>query len=218
MRIDLRPFAAGIDAGAKIVMTSHIIFSAPSIANGPPPCRRSSWATCLRGELGFGGLVVSDSMNMRSMKRNYDPADAAIQAFKAGVDLMMLAEEHYDHDAERYLANQRALIRAIVRAVDDGLISPGRVDDALRRILRLKIEAGFFDDAAAGQRHRRQRSASRQRACRRSPRSQRLARPAPLAANRPSSAAHARQHDETQRLRDLDANARHRTQPGDARL
>jgi len=142
MRIDLRPFAAGIDAGAKIVMTSHIIFSALD-SERPATLSPIILGDLLRGELGFGGLVVSDSMNMHSMKRNYDPADAAIQAFNAGVDLMMLAEEHYDHDAERYLANQRALIRAIVRAVDDGAISPERVDDALRRILRLKTEAGF---------------------------------------------------------------------------
>ena len=142
MRIDLRPFAAGIDAGAKIVMTSHIIFSALD-SERPATLSPAILGDLLRGELGFDGMVVSDSMNMHSMKRNYDPADAAIQAFNAGVDLMMLAEEHYDHDAEQYLANQRALIRAIVRAVDDGVISAERIDEALRRVLRLKHEAGF---------------------------------------------------------------------------
>ena len=82
-------------------------------------------------------------MNMGAMMRNYDPIDAAIQGFKAGVDLMMLAEEHYDHDAGQYLENQRALIRAVIRAVEDGLISVERVDEAVRRVLRLKTEAGF---------------------------------------------------------------------------
>lgn len=141
-RIDLRPFAAGIEAGAKIVMTSHIIFSALD-SERPATLSPSILGDLLRGELGFEGLVVSDSMNMRSMKRNYDPADAAIQAFKAGVDLMMLAEEHYDHDAAQYLANQRALIRAVIRAVEEGVISRERVDEAVGRVLRLKTEAGF---------------------------------------------------------------------------
>ena len=77
------------------------------------------------------------------MKRNYDPADAAIQGFKAGVDLMMLAEEHYDHDVGSYLDNQRKLIAAVIRAVEDGTISRERVDDAVGRILRLKRDAGF---------------------------------------------------------------------------
>ena len=56
---------------------------------------------------------------MHSMKRNYKPAEAIIQGFNAGVDLMMLAEEHYDHDASQYLEQQRALIRATIAAVDD---------------------------------------------------------------------------------------------------
>ena len=142
MRIDLHPFAAGIKAGAKIVMTSHIIFSALD-PERPATLSPIILGDLLRGELGFDGLVVSDSMNMHSMKRNYDPADAAIQGFKAGVDLMMLAEEHYDHDAGQYLANQRALIRAVIQAVDEGKISAERVDEAVRRILRLKTAAGW---------------------------------------------------------------------------
>ena len=142
MRIDLHPFAAGIQAGAKIVMTSHIIFTALD-PDRPATLSPLILGDLLRGELGFDGMVVSDSMNMGSMKRNYDPADAAIQGFNAGVDLMMLAEEHYDHDASQYLENQRALIRAVIAAVAAGRISAERVDDAVGRILRLKAEAGF---------------------------------------------------------------------------
>lgn len=142
MAIDLHPFAAGIKAGAKIVMTSHIIFTALD-AERPATLSPLILGDLLRGDLGFEGMIVSDSMNMHSMKRNYDPADAAIQGFNAGVDLMMLAEEHYDHDASQYLENQRALIRAIIEAVEDGRISAERVNDAVARILRLKKEAGF---------------------------------------------------------------------------
>ncbi|MDE2949806.1 MAG: hypothetical protein OXT68_03485 [Chloroflexota bacterium] len=146
-RIDLRPFAEGVKAGAKIVMTAHIIFTAldPEM---PATLSPVILGDVLRGELGFEGLIVSDSMNMGSMKRNYDPADAAIGAFKAGVDLMMLAEEHYDHDAESYLQNQRSLISAVIHAVEDGTISSTRVDDAVERVLRLKREAGFSVEPA----------------------------------------------------------------------
>ncbi len=146
LRIDLPPFAAGIKAGARMVMTSHIIFSALD-PERPATLSPVILGDLLRGELGFDGLIVSDSMNMHSMKRNYDPADAAIQGFKAGVDLMMLAEEHYDHDAGLYLANQRALIRAVIQAVDSGRISHERVDDAVTRVLRLKREAGWSTEA-----------------------------------------------------------------------
>lgn len=141
-RIDLQPFAAGIQAGARIAMTSHIIFNALD-PDRPATLSPLILGDLLRGELGFDGVIVSDSMNMHSMKRNYDPADAAIQAFKAGVDLMMLAEEHYDHVAGEYLENQRALIRAVIGAVEDGRISRERVDDAVMRVLRLKRDAGW---------------------------------------------------------------------------
>ena len=141
-RIDLHPFAEGIKAGAKIVMTAHIIFTALD-PERPATLSPIILGDVLRGELGFEGVVVSDSMNMHSMKRNYDPADAAIQGFKAGVDLMMLAEEHYDHDVGSYLDNQRKLIAAVIRAVENRTISRLRVDDAVRRILRLKRDAGF---------------------------------------------------------------------------
>ncbi len=141
-RIDLLPFAEGIKAGAKIVMTAHIIFTALDPGR-PATLSPIVLGDVLRGELGFEGMIVSDSMNMHSMKLNYHPADAAIRGFNAGVDLMMLAEEHYDHDANTYLENQRNLIRAVIQAIEAGRISKERVDDALRRILRLKSEAGF---------------------------------------------------------------------------
>ena len=145
LRIDLAPFAAGIKAGAKIVMTSHIVFSALD-PDRPATLSPIILNDLLRGELGFEGLVVSDSMNMHSMRRNYSPEDAVIQGFKAGVDLMMLAEEHYDHDASVYLENQRDLIRAVIAAVNDGRIAMSRVDEAVGRVLRLKTEAGFSTD------------------------------------------------------------------------
>ena len=141
-RIDLHPFAEGINAGAKIVMTAHIIFSALD-AERPATLSPIILGDVLRGQLGFDGVIVSDSMNMHSLRLNYDSTDAAIQAFNAGVDLMMLAEEHYDHDVAAYLENQRGLIRAIIQAVEEGRISQARVDDAVRRILRLKTDAGF---------------------------------------------------------------------------
>jgi len=141
-RIDLHPFAEGIKAGAQIVMTAHIIFSALD-PKRPATLSPIILGDVLRGQLGFEGVIVSDSMNMQAMKRSYDPADAVIQGFNAGVDLMMLAEEHYDHDVSQYLENQRALIRAVIQAVEAGIISQQRVDDAVGRILRLKREAGF---------------------------------------------------------------------------
>lgn len=135
--IDLKPFQAGVDAGAQIVMTAHILFPALDPDN-PATLSSIILQDVLRDEMGFEGVVLSDSMNMHSMKKNYHPHDSAVRAILAGVDLIMLAEEHYDHNADTYLADQKALIQAVIDAVKNGTIPMQRIDEALRRVLALK--------------------------------------------------------------------------------
>ena len=142
-KIDLYPFIQGIQAGADIVMTSHIIFSALDPDN-PATLSRTILQDILRGELGFEGVVLSDSMNMQAMKRNYRPDDSAIRALLAGVDMIMLAEEHYDHDAATYLKQQTALISAVKAAIESDAIPVARVDQAVTRILKLKEQRGLL--------------------------------------------------------------------------
>jgi beta-N-acetylhexosaminidase len=133
---DLLPFARGIAAGAPLVMTAHILF--PTLdPERPATLSPVILDDILRGELGFEGAVISDSMNMKSMRSNYEPIDAATQAINAGVDIVMLAEEHYDHDSG-YLERQVTLIEGVREAAREGRISEGRLDEAVGRSLRLK--------------------------------------------------------------------------------
>jgi beta-N-acetylhexosaminidase len=134
--IDLLPFARGVAAGAPIVMTAHILFPALD-PERPATLSPIILEGILRGELGFEGLILSDSMNMRSIRRNYDPVEATVAAIAAGVDVIMLAEEHYDHDAG-YLARQVALIEGVRLAVREGRLPEARVDEAVGRVLHLK--------------------------------------------------------------------------------
>lgn len=135
--IDLYPFAQGIEAGVDIVMTAHIIFSALD-PERPATLSPIILQDVLRGELGFDGVILSDSMNMGAMKKSYDPRRSAIQALQAGVDIIMLAEEHYDHNAAHYVEQQVALLEAVAEAVETGELPMTRIDDAVRRVLRLK--------------------------------------------------------------------------------
>jgi beta-N-acetylhexosaminidase len=137
--IDLAPFADGINAGVAMVMTSHIFFTALD-PDRPATISPVILQDVLRDELGFEGVVVTDSMNMKSMKRNFDPQESVARALKAGVDVIMLAEEHYDHDAATYLEQQRGLIQAVIDAISSGDLSTERVDDAARRVLTLKAQ------------------------------------------------------------------------------
>jgi beta-N-acetylhexosaminidase len=141
--IDLFPFAEGIKADVDIVMTSHIIFTALD-PHRPATLSPLILQDVLRKELGFDGVVLTDSMNMKAMKKNYAPEDSAVQAFNAGVDLIMLAEEHYDHDAKNYLRQQTALLEAVKKAVQNGQLPLERVDDAVRRVLSLKSRYNLF--------------------------------------------------------------------------
>ncbi|MBK8026707.1 MAG: hypothetical protein IPK19_36320 [Chloroflexi bacterium] len=144
--IDLKPFAEGIRAGADIVMTAHILFPALD-ADNPATLSRAIMTDLLRGELGFDGVILTDSMNMKAITRFYAPADAAVRALNAGVDMIMLAEEHYGHDSAQYLHSQTALIEAVVRAVERGDLPEERLNDAVRRNLALKAKLGSLGAA-----------------------------------------------------------------------
>ena len=142
-RIDLPPFQAAIMAGVDMVMTSHILFPAIDPEN-PATLSKAILGGVLRERMGFRGLIISDSMNMGAMRRNYAPADAAVRAVLAGVDMIMVAEEHYDHDSSRYEENQLAGIKGIIEAVKKGSIPQAVIDTAVSRILQLKNVHGLL--------------------------------------------------------------------------
>jgi len=142
-RIDLLPFRATVGAGVDIVMTSHILYPAFDPEN-PATLSSAILGGLLREEMGFQGLILSDSMNMGAIRRNYEPADSSVRAVLAGVDMIMLAEEHYDHDESRYEAGQVACVRGVLEAVRSGIIQESVIDGAVSRILALKKKHGLL--------------------------------------------------------------------------
>lgn len=134
---DLLPFAEGIREGADIVMTSHILY--PQIdPQHPATLSRVILQDVLRGILKFDGVILSDSMNMGAIRKFYDPAHSTVMALKAGVDIVMLSEEHYDH-SDNYLSKQLASLEQVKKAVQEGELSVKEVDDKLFRILNMKL-------------------------------------------------------------------------------
>lgn len=146
-KMDLFPFRAGVQAGVDIVMTSHILYPAWD-AEYPATLSRSILQDLLRRKIGFQGVILSDSMNMGAMRHNYAPDEAAILAVLAGIDMIMLAEEHYDHNVSRYIEKQIVTIEGVVNAVKQGRIPLERIRDAVGRILALKEKGGLFAAAA----------------------------------------------------------------------
>ena len=131
-RIELVPFRAGLAAGAAAVMTAHIQLPALEPAPATPATFSARIVDgLLRDELGFGGLVFTDSMRMRAVSALVPPGEAAVRAVAAGHDVVL----HSPADA--------AAFDALRAAVSAGRIGEDRIDRSVRRILGAKARLGL---------------------------------------------------------------------------
>ena len=141
-QIEWVPFREAIGAGVMTVMTAHI--AVPSLEKDPGRPATLSAAILeqvLRSELGFRGLIVSDSMKMKGLTRGCWIGEAAVQAVEAGVDVLLDPP-----DAE-------VVFGALLEAVKTGRLSEARVNQSVERILQAKAWLGLS---------RRKRTDSRQ--------------------------------------------------------
>jgi beta-N-acetylhexosaminidase len=126
------PFRAGIAAGAGAVMTAHIEMPALDPApNTPTTLSQPIVSGVLRREMGFDGIVYTDSMGMAGVTALYTPGDAAVRAIKAGNDIVL----HSPDDG--------AAFAGLKAAVASGEISTARLDTSVERILRAKARTGL---------------------------------------------------------------------------
>ncbi len=135
---DLSPFQAAIDAGVDLIMTSHILY--PKIDNKyPATLSKVILQDVLRKQMNFDGIIISDSMNMGAIVNHYTPVEAAVKAVEAGVTMIMLSEEHYDH-SDSYVDKQLTMINGIVEAVENGELDEKIIDKALEKIVQFKLK------------------------------------------------------------------------------
>ena len=131
-RVELPPFRAAISAGASAVMTGHL--AVPALepdANVPATLSEQITTWLLRRELKFGGLVVTDALEMGGITVRYAPAEAAVRAILAGCDVLLLPPE------------PDAALAGLREAVETGRLPLSRIDDAVTHILRAKAHAGL---------------------------------------------------------------------------
>ena len=123
----LEVYQAQIDAGVQTIMISH------SALNGLKMHENTEYIMKLKNEMGFEGFIISDWNSLWNISGDtYD--EQVITGINAGIDMLM--------EVERF-AEARDII---VEAVKNGKIDEERVDDAVRRIIKVKQEAGIFDD------------------------------------------------------------------------
>ena len=131
-RLELPPFKAGIAAGVDAIMTGHIEMPAlDPTPNTPTTLSQPIVTGLLRRELGFNGLIYTDSMGMAGVAAMYKPGEAAVRAIKAGNDIVL----HSPDDG--------AAFAALRDAIASGDLPMARIDASLERILRAKARAGL---------------------------------------------------------------------------
>jgi beta-N-acetylhexosaminidase len=131
-RCELVPFAAAVEAGCRVIMTSHIMLPQLDLEH-PATMSRVVLNDLLRGELGFSGVVVSDALDMAGASGAQGMAGAAVAALQAGCDLLCLGTENSDDQ----LAD---IERAVSSAVADGTLASNRVREATSRVRGLATD------------------------------------------------------------------------------
>jgi beta-N-acetylhexosaminidase len=129
------PFAAGIDAGAELVMTAHVAYPAVDPA---PASLSPEWHRVLRDELDFDGVVVTDDMLMlqhNGLPEYADPGENAVRAVVAGADLLLFV---LPADPSTFGISVPGLVTSITTAVQSGRIPPQRLEDAVAQVLTLR--------------------------------------------------------------------------------
>ena len=114
------------------VMVGHIALPAVTGENVPASLSAAVVKRVLRGELGFDGLVITDSLSMGGVREGRSGEEAAVAAVLAGCDVLLMPED------------LPAAYRAVLAAVRGGEISERRLDESVRRILRYKAAAGIL--------------------------------------------------------------------------
>jgi beta-N-acetylhexosaminidase len=130
--VELPPFRAGIDSGADGVMAAHIVLPALDPAPGTPVTfSERVLGGVLRRELGFGGLIYTDSMSMDAITRMVTPGEGAVRAFAAGADVVLHSPEPI------------AAFDGLKAAVTSGRVPVARLDASVTRLLRAKASLGL---------------------------------------------------------------------------
>jgi len=130
--LELVPFRAAIAAGVGSIMTGHL--SIPAFESDPSTPATLSTAILtdlLRNQLHFPGLVITDALDMGGITVRYAPGEAAVRAFLAGADALLMPPV------------PDAAYQALIDAVNSRRISKERLDASVRRLLQAKARLGL---------------------------------------------------------------------------
>ncbi|MFC4002565.1 glycoside hydrolase family 3 protein [Prauserella oleivorans] len=129
--IDLPPFQAAIEAGADSIMTAHITVPSLDPSGNPATLSKPIITGLLREELGYDGVVVTDSLQMQGVRELHPDSEIPVLALEAGVDQMLMPPD------------LELAMNSVLDAVRSGRITEERIDRSVLRILKLKEKRGI---------------------------------------------------------------------------
>lgn len=129
--LDAPPFQAAIAAGVDVIMTGHLVLPQLDPSGDPATLSEPIVTGLLRGELGFRGVVITDSLRMRGVRAKHPDDRIPVLALKAGVDLLLMPP---DLDLA---------YRSVLAAVRSGELTEQRIDASVTRVLELKYRRGM---------------------------------------------------------------------------
>ena len=132
--LDLPPFVAAIDEGIDAIMTAHIMVPALDDSGVPATLSHPILTGLLREELGYEGVIVTDSLAMEGVRTLFDDDRVPVEAILAGADQMLMPPDLV------------VAIGGVREAVASGEITEERLDQSVRRILAQKLRRGLFED------------------------------------------------------------------------
>ena len=121
------PFQLAIDTRAKFIMVGHV--SVPNVTGSTIPSSLSEYMInqVLRTDMGFDGVVVTDSMSKKAITASYDSAEAAVTAIAAGADMVLMPKDF------------KAAYEGVLEAVHNGTLTEERINASMVRIVKAKL-------------------------------------------------------------------------------
>lgn len=132
LKCEIIPFKAAIEAQTDMIIVSHLTVQKVSGDDLPSSLSYEIMTRKLRQELGFEGIIMTDSFSAEVIVKKFSSGTAALNSLKAGADLIALPEDY------------KEAFNTILKALNDGSLSMKRVNESVWRILQLKEKYGML--------------------------------------------------------------------------